>query len=235
MGRSALASLVWAVLLFTTVTGYRGLSEAAPAPSASLEQEKSEQVEGADVTFFLTAEKATFPTATTLVLQRPAATVASFQAGGRSAGERTAAFASAAPGARFVDGRGQWLGQPDALLQGSANGAQSDVLLTLLQPVYDAAAQTLTFTVAVLPPVPSSAKLSGGVVSRRIAQYEVGVGSALVQVVEPGMVLDDAAMFIDQNSAALQKPAELKFGWGGSDNSINFGGGGSGSPPPSGR
>ena len=29
------------------------------------------------------------------------------------------------------------------------------------------------------------------------------------------MVLEDAALFIDQNSAALQKPAELKFGWGG--------------------
>ena len=29
------------------------------------------------------------------------------------------------------------------------------------------------------------------------------------------MVLEDAAMFIDQNTAALQKPAELKFGWGG--------------------
>ncbi len=85
--------------------------------------------------------QATFPTATTLVLQRPAATVASFRAAGRSTGEPTADFASAAPGARFVDGRGQWLGQPDALLQGSANGAQSDVLLTLSQPLYDAAAQ----------------------------------------------------------------------------------------------
>ena len=36
-----------------------------------------------------------------------------------------------------------------------------------------------------------------------------------LQAVEPGMVLEDAAIFIDQNSAALQKPAELKFGWGG--------------------
>ncbi len=36
-----------------------------------------------------------------------------------------------------------------------------------------------------------------------------------LQVVEAGMVLEDAALFIDQNSAALQKPAELKFGWGG--------------------
>ncbi|BDA45838.1 hypothetical protein COCOBI_07-6250 [Coccomyxa sp. Obi] len=233
MARSALASFVWAVLLVTTVTGFRGLfSEAVPAPSPSVGEEKGEQVEGADVTFFLTAEKATFPTPTTLVLQRPAATVASFRAGGRSAGEPTADFASAAPGARFVDGRGQWLGQPDALLQGSVNGVQSDVLLTLSQPVYDAAAQTLTFTVAVLPPLPSPPKLSGGVVSRHIEQYEAGAGSALVQVVEPGMVLEDAAMFIDQNSAALQKPAELKFGWGGSDNSIAFG---TGSPPPSGR
>ena len=85
--------------------------------------------------------QATFSTPTTLVLQRPAATVASFRAGGRSAGEPTAAFASAAPGARFVDSRGQWLGQPDALLQGTVNGVQSDVLLTLSQPAYDAAAQ----------------------------------------------------------------------------------------------
>ena len=90
---------------------------------------------------FSLSVQATFTTSTTLVLQRPAATVASFQAGGRSACEPTAAFASAAPGARFVDSRGQWLGQPDAVLQGSASGVQTDVLLTLSQPIYDADAQ----------------------------------------------------------------------------------------------
>jgi hypothetical protein len=75
------------------------------------------------------------------VLQRPAGTVASFQAGGRSIGEPTAEFASAAQGARFVDSQGQWLGQPDALLQGSVNGSSSDVLLVLSQPVFDRAAE----------------------------------------------------------------------------------------------
>lgn len=85
--------------------------------------------------------QATFTSPTTLVLQRPARTLASFQAGGRSFGEATAEFVSAAPGARFVDGQGQWLGQPDALLQGVVNGSRSDVLLLLSQPVYDRATE----------------------------------------------------------------------------------------------
>ncbi len=36
-----------------------------------------------------------------------------------------------------------------------------------------------------------------------------------LQVVTPGMVMEDAGLFIDQNHAGLQKPAALKFGWGG--------------------
>lgn len=35
------------------------------------------------------------------------------------------------------------------------------------------------------------------------------------QDIEPGMELMDAALFIDQSHDAMQKPAELKFGWGG--------------------
>ena len=85
--------------------------------------------------------QAVFTSPGTLVLQQPERTVASFQAGGRSAGEPVADFASAAPGARFVDGQGRWLGQPDALLQGAINGSRSDVLLLLSQPVYDRAAE----------------------------------------------------------------------------------------------
>ena len=42
--------------------------------------------------------------------------------------------------------------------------------------------QTLSFTVGVLPPRPASAKLSDGVVSRRIEQYDAGVGAPLIQV-----------------------------------------------------
>lgn len=36
-----------------------------------------------------------------------------------------------------------------------------------------------------------------------------------LQVVGAGVELEDVALFIDQNHSGLQKPAELKFGWGG--------------------
>lgn len=36
-----------------------------------------------------------------------------------------------------------------------------------------------------------------------------------LQVVGAGVELENVALFIDQNHSGLQKPAELKFGWGG--------------------
>ena len=37
----------------------------------------------------------------------------------------------------------------------------------------------------------------------------------MLQVVAAGVELEDVGLFIDQNHSGLQKPAELKFGWGG--------------------
>ena len=58
---------------------------------------------------------------------------------------RTAVFANGTAGARYVSADGTWLSIPDAALIGSANnsgaGADTAVLLTLSNPVYDAAAQ----------------------------------------------------------------------------------------------
>lgn len=36
-----------------------------------------------------------------------------------------------------------------------------------------------------------------------------------LQFVGAGVELEDVGLFIDQNHSGLQKPAELKFGWGG--------------------
>lgn len=88
--------------------------------------------------------QALFTTASTLLLQSPAQTVAMFQDGAGVMGETVAAFASRTVGARFLDAQGRWLGQPQALLQGTANSTLSDVLLTLSQPVYDNTADVST-------------------------------------------------------------------------------------------
>lgn len=67
---------------------------------------------------------------------------ASFRAGGRTTAYPLPEFASATPGSKFVAADGRWMGQPDALVTGTAaNGSQAEALLVLAQPVYDVQAR----------------------------------------------------------------------------------------------
>lgn len=56
---------------------------------------------------------------------------------------RTSVFANGTAGARYISADGTWLNVPDAALIGNANNSNADqdtaVLLTLSNPVYDAA------------------------------------------------------------------------------------------------
>jgi hypothetical protein len=76
-------------------------------------------------------------------------------------------------------------------------------------------AQTLTFTVKVLPADQASIKYSGGAASAAVGQAAQGVGTPLATAVAAGGQLSDVVVFIDANSQALQKPAAAEWGWGG--------------------
>ena len=94
-------------------------------------------------------------------------------------------------------------------------------------------AQSLTFTVAVLPAQQSSVKYPGGAASAAVGEATQGVGTPLVTSVAAGGQLTDVVLFIDANSQALQRPAATKDWWGGcwgcgnSWSNNNWGGGNS--------
>lgn len=95
-------------------------------------------------------------------------------------------------------------------------------------------AQTLTFTVKVLPADQSGIKYAGGAASAAVGQAAQGLGTPLATAVAAGGKLSDVVVFIDQNSQALQKAAASEWGWGGYYNGYDSGynswgwGGGSG-------
>jgi hypothetical protein len=77
------------------------------------------------------------------------------------------------------------LGPPVFASCASASGA--DALVLLMRAVSNdlsvCAAQTLTFTVGVLPPQQDAVKFPGGAVSERIALYQAGTGAPLISSV----------------------------------------------------
>ncbi|EIE22581.1 hypothetical protein COCSUDRAFT_53591 [Coccomyxa subellipsoidea C-169] len=179
----------------------------SPAPGPATQQQGYTGPGEADLLFVLVADKATFTTASTLVLSRPAHTVASFEAGGRAGSSPIAQFVSTAPGAPYVDSEGRWLNQPDALMKGTTGGHPADALLILSRPLYNETEQTLSYTVATLQVSPVDVKFPGGAVSERVQQAGAGMGAPLIQTAAPGMELTDVTLFIDMNRQAMQHPS----------------------------
>ena len=60
---------------------------------------------------------------------------------------RAADFADDRPGAYFVSATGRWLDSPVAVLKATSGGRAVSALVSLAEPHYDAASQTLTFKV----------------------------------------------------------------------------------------
>lgn len=60
---------------------------------------------------------------------------------------RAADFADDRPGAYFVSATGRWLDSPVAVLKATSGGRAVSALVSLAEPHYDAASQTLTFNV----------------------------------------------------------------------------------------
>ena len=60
---------------------------------------------------------------------------------------RAADFADGRPGAYFVSATGRWLDSPVAVLKATSGGRAVSALVSLAEPHYDTASQTLTFKV----------------------------------------------------------------------------------------
>ena len=74
-------------------------------------------------------------------------------------------------------------------------------------------AQSVTFTVAVLPTEESALKTHGGVTNGLVLEQKNGAGMPVVTSVTPGATLTNAALFIDTTKAALTPLAEEKDWW----------------------
>ena len=68
-------------------------------------------------------------------------TAASFATGGKTKVYSMGKFTSASNDSMFVDVRGEWLGQPDALLSGRYAENKTSALLILSRPVYNETAR----------------------------------------------------------------------------------------------
>jgi hypothetical protein len=75
-------------------------------------------------------------------------------------------------------------------------------------------AQTVTFTITVLPADESALKTAHGVTNELVLEHADNVGTPLTDAVQPGTVLNDVALFIDENRESLKPIAETKSHWG---------------------
>ena len=74
-------------------------------------------------------------------------------------------------------------------------------------------AQSVLFTVAVLPAEEGALKTHSGVANGLVLDHANGVGGALVNEVTPGATLTNVALFIDSSTAALTPLAQEKYWW----------------------
>lgn len=74
-----------------------------------------------------------------------------------------------------------------------------------------AAAQTVTFSIAVLPADEAALKTARGVTNELVMEHANNVGTPLTEAVQPGAVWKDVALFIDQNRESLKPIAETKY------------------------
>jgi hypothetical protein len=74
-------------------------------------------------------------------------------------------------------------------------------------------AQSVRFTVSVLPAEEAGLKLHRGVVNGLVQSAKSGNGASLVTSVTPGATLTDVALFIDSNKASMQPMASAEGWW----------------------
>lgn len=92
-------------------------------------------------------------------------------------------------------------------------GVQVADASNLLSAVWLVLVQTLVFNYALVQPAEASVKYSGGAVSQAMQQSTAGSGVPILTAVQDGGVLNGAALFIDQNQAAMQPPAATESWW----------------------
>lgn len=171
-----------------------GLPSAAPAP-APFEPP-------ADIVFTLTAPSAVLKS-DSLTLNNVAAVVQSFSHGAKTSIYKTADFADARPGARFVSPTGRWLDNPVAALEATSGGRMVSALVSLADPHYDATSQALTFKAVLLPATPDTL-LPGGAADRLAANAAAGLPiNLLLEAPAAGLQLDGVGLFIDQSTTSL--------------------------------
>lgn len=197
-----------AFIALALTAGARDLQQApAPAPASGAPI--------ADLLFVLSADKATFPTTTTLELTGVTKTV-QFYGSGASAGLiLTPTFTNNSAGAQYVAADGQWLNSPDAALYTASDNGNQAVLLQLSAPNYNAASNSVTFTVKALPAEESALKTMRGVTNELVMEHQNNIGTSLAAGIEAGATWTDVSLFIDENKEALKPMAETKNWWWG--------------------
>ncbi|BDA45795.1 hypothetical protein COCOBI_07-5820 [Coccomyxa sp. Obi] len=201
-----LTAITFTFAVLFVVAGARSLQQApAPAPASS-----SKPV--ADLLFIFSADNASFQTSTTLELQGATSTVQFYGAGARAGVILTPNFLNSSLGAPYVAMDGNWLNTPDAALHGSFNGTHKAVLMSLSSPQYNPASKTVTFNITVLETKQTALRTTKGVANELVAEALAG-SDMLMPLIEPGTVLTDVALFIDENKAALEPMAETKTWW----------------------
>ena len=74
--------------------------------------------------------------------------------------------------------------------------------------------QTITFTIVVLPADEAALKTAHGVTNELVMEHANNVGTPLTEAVQPGAVLSDVALFIEENRESFQPMATTKSSWG---------------------
>lgn len=181
-----------------------GMMAGAPGPSAGKP--------AADILFTITASRAVLA-ADTLTLTG-VAPVALHVTSGQGAGTTPVGdFANSSTGALYVNG-GQWLADPVAVLEGTADGAPAKALVQLSSPKLNVDKTTLIFQARILP-ADSDASLptAGGVTARLVDAKANGLANNLLTSASSAP-LTNVGLFIDVNSEALGQQAQTKFlGW----------------------
>lgn len=108
---------------------------------------------------------------------------------------------------KLAGASGKWIEGPQALLTGFVNGNESNILVQLNAPIYDAAKDVVTLAYKVLPANESSLPLASGTANSVLGTVASasagGSGSAqLLTSATPGLTLYNATLFIDTSDIA---------------------------------
>lgn len=131
---------------------------AAPAPAKAKEPAAAAAASTgkADLTYTLTAKKATYdPAAKTLTLETVAPQVAAVKDNGADGKESKLGSASALLGGPSFIKRGSWLGGASSLLMGKSGAVTRGLALDLAKPKWDAATSKATFDATLVEGAPA--------------------------------------------------------------------------------